>query len=508
MSKNPRALKKHTYFVKGMHCPSCEILIERKLLEMPNIEFADASVSRDSVLVGYDGKKPTVGEINRFLKNGDYTFFEKSSEEKNGKRGKNLILIIGTVLVLILAFILLSKSGFASAISVDSESALPAFFVFGLLAGVSSCAALVGGLVLSVSKQWAELYSSKDSFWQRSKPHILFNVGRLASYALLGALLGFIGERLKLSLTFSSILVLVVSVVMLFLALQMFGIKFFNRFRLALPKFITKRISDKSSFRGKWAPIILGALTFFLPCGFTVTAQGLALISGSPIYGGAIMLLFALGTLPTLLVIGLSSVKFLQSHHWSAVFQKVAGILILFFVIFNINSQLNVLGFPSLSNVGASTSKSRDSVESKKSAAAKGLPQIVDGVQVVRTIATARGYEPNYLKVRAGIPVRWEIEDKGTSGCTNAVISKGLFDDEINLTPGEVSVKEFTPKKPGKYKFSCWMGMISGVIEVVDESGKAVGGATLSSNESEDEIKPSGASSCGGSGSCGCGGRR
>ncbi len=70
--------------------------------------------------------------------------------------------------------------------------------------------------------------------------------------------------------------------------------------------------------------------------------------------------------------------------------------------------------------------------------------------------------------VKAGVPVRWEIQDTGTSGCTNAVISRNLFDGEIALTPGQTSIKEFTPAKAGKYRFSCWMGMISGTIEVAN----------------------------------------
>jgi len=101
----------------------------------------------------------------------------------------------------------------------------------------------------------------------------------------------------------------------------------------------------------------------------------------------------------------------------------------------------------------------------------KVLPPIIDGKQVIRMKASSYGYYPNYFKVKVGVPVRWEIEDVGTSGCTNAIISKGLFPDEITLTPGQISVKEFIPEKPGKYKFSCWMGMVSGIIEVVDKGG-------------------------------------
>lgn len=54
------------------------------------------------------------------------------------------------------------------------------------------------------------------------------------------------------------------------------------------------------------APVV-GALTFFLPCGFTQSMQLLALGSGSPVQGGIIMAAFALGTLPVLLAVGLGS---------------------------------------------------------------------------------------------------------------------------------------------------------------------------------------------------------
>ena len=105
--------------------------------------------------------------------------------------------------------------------------------------------------------------------------------------------------------------------------------------------------------------------------------------------------------------------------------------------------------------------------------------------------------------MKVGVPVRWEITDTGTSGCTNAVVSKSLFDGPINLTPGQVSVKEFTPEKAGKYKFSCWMGMISGVIEVVDgSSANSLLNTASANNGNNDNVIPSGAKGCG----CGGGG--
>lgn len=95
--------------------------------------------------------------------------------------------------------------------------------------------------------------------------------------------------------------------------------------------------------------------------------------------------------------------------------------------------------------------------------------QIVNGVQIIKMGASASGYSPSTFTIKAGLPVRWEITDRGTAGCTNAVISRTLFTGQINLVPGTTSVKEFTaPTTPGTYRFSCWMGMISGTIEVVD----------------------------------------
>lgn len=169
------------------------------------------------------------------------------------------------------------------------------------------------------------------------------------------------------------------------------------------------------------------------------------------------MTFFALGTLLPLLLIGLSSVKFLQKPDLSKRFLQVAGILVLFFALYNINFQLNVLGISSLSNLAINSTQNE-----------KGLAPIVDGKQILKMDASSRGYSPNYFKVKAGIPVRWEITDKGTSGCTNAVISKSLFQGEIPLIMWQTSIKEFTPTKAGSYKFSCWMGMVSGIIEVVD----------------------------------------
>ncbi len=461
-------IKEHKFFVSGMHCASCELLVEKKLLKIRGIKSVEASVGRGEVIIEYEGDLPEVSKLNEIFREDNYKFSDRVTEppklQAKIDRGGWLQLAI-IALVLIIVFLLLGKSRIGELISVSSNSSLPMFFAFGLLAGISSCAALIGGMVLSLSKQWTK---------HKTKPHLLFNAGRLLSFAVLGAVLGGIGNQLQLSLSITSVLVIAVSILMIFIGLQMLGVKSLAGFSPSLPRFVTRYIANEENFQGEKLPFLLGAATFFLPCGFTITAQGLALLSGDPVRGSLIMTAFALGTLPTLLIIGFSSVKFFQNPHLAERFSRVAGVLILFFAIFNLNSQFNLLGLPSLSDFSAKGGPRSAGQSSNNALSQDGppsgeasLPPMVAGKQVIKMSASSSGYEPNYFKVRVGVPVRWEITDKGTSGCTNAVISKSLFDGSIGLTPGETSVKEFTPPKQGKYKFSCWMGMISGVIEVV-----------------------------------------
>jgi len=436
-------VKESVYFVGGMHCASCELLVEKRLLKERGVKAVEASAGAGEVQIEYEGGRPSVEWLNKVFKKDGYSFSTQKEEAKEDlpldKKLFQFLLTGSVAFLLMLGFVIFTRSSLAARVVVNSSSALPTFFFFGLMAGISSCAALVGGIVLSMSKQWSG----------GVRPHLLFNSGRLVSFVIFGVLMGALGSFLQMSLTTSALLTIVVSIFMVFLSLQMLGFKKFRRFQLTVPKAMTRFVANESNFRGRYLPFVLGGLTILLPCGFTLTAQGVALTSGSPLQGGLIMLFFALGTLPMLLIIGFSSAKFTKKPHLSDQFQKLAGLLVLFFAVYNINAQLNVLGFSSLSDLGSTTDLSSEVT------------------QVLKMGASSYGYEPNYFKIQVGVPVHWEITDKGVGGCTNAVISKGLFEGQIDLGDGKTSTKEFTPEKVGRYKFSCWMGMVSGVIEVV-----------------------------------------
>ncbi len=456
-------MKEHIYKVGGMHCASCEILIEKKLLDIPNIKSVNASTSKGEVIIEYESDRPNPDKLSKLFEEENYKFSDFNSPslrskeiDSTSKKANPTLVSFNIAIFIVIIFLILDKMGVASILSLNSASSLFAFFGFGLLAGISSCAALIGGIILSLSKQWNILYAQDTKISKKLQPHLMFNFGRILSYIFFGAILGGIGSKLQISPQFTAYLIIAISFLMIAFGLQMLGVKALQKFQISTPKSATRYIANENNFRAKYAPFIMGALTFFLPCGFTITAQGIALVSGSPVYGALIMGAFALGTVPVLLSIGISSVKFSSKPHSAERFSKVAGFLLLFFALFNMSNQMNILGF-----TGIELNQPKTVVDQKD------LPPIVNGKQILKMNASSRGYSPNYLKVKMGIPVVWEITDTGTSGCTNAIIARGLFDGEIRLTPGQTSKKEFTPQKTGKYKFSCWMGMVSGTIEVV-----------------------------------------
>lgn len=459
-------LKRQTYYIKGMHCASCELVIEKKLLEFSGVEFADASLARGEVSFDYHGDKPGAGKLNQLFKASGYIFSDHpNNRTKTSSGGLSSILI--TAGAIIAGFLLLEKLGLASFINLTGESAWPAFLIFGVIAGLSTCAALVGGLILSLTKQWQEHYgSSSRAAWE---PNLLFNFGRIISYGLLGLILGFVGQKLQLSPFINSILIVAVSVLMTLLALQMLGVRSLSRFQLALPKSLTRRIAGGSAGQNKLAPFTFGFLTFLLPCGFTLMVEGLAVLSGNPWRGAVILGAFALGTALPLLAIGFSSAKLLSSEARADKFLRVAGILVLFFVLYNLNIQFGFMNRNNL-NDGQSTRSWDDIVNNVITSTDSPADTPDPNAQVVKTVYTLRDdIIPSTFTVKKGRPVSFQVDvrDDG-QGCMSTIMVIGLYNKPIYLRAGKIITMNFTPTEVGDYQIACAMGVPRGVIKVVE----------------------------------------
>jgi len=441
-----------SYSVSGTHCHSCEILIEKEVRKLSGVKSVLASTKDGTVTITYQGKAPQTHKLNQLFLDSGYLFSSKTNQPSSSSNSLNSFFLVGFILIL---FLILNYSGLTSLVTVTQTSFFGSFFLFGLLAGFSTCAALVGGLLLSVSQTWTQ---GSSSLTEKLKPFLFFNLARLFSFALFGYLLGLLGQFFHLSLSFSAIITILVSLLMIALALQMLGFKAFSNFQISLPKSLSSKIVDESTFSRRLLPFATGFFSFFLPCGFTLTAQSLALTSGSPLKGSLILFSFALGTFLPLFLISLTSAKYSSSNKYSGLFATVAGTLVLIFSLFNINSQLSVLNLPNLSLNQLKASQSQEEIS---------LPPLVNGKQVVNMAVTNSGYSPAVIRVKQGVPVLWQIDGTKASGCTNAIVSKELFPDTISLSALDTTNFEFTPQKKGTYRFSCWMGMVNGTIEVI-----------------------------------------
>lgn len=327
-------MKEHHFHLGGMHCKSCKLFIEDALNEEEQIHNAWVDLEKESLSVTTDSEwEPAMLAqfIESKIKSNGYTV----SVEKEAKKAQNKNVIwsalpIGlTVLVL---FFLLQKSGLLN-IGVGSQITPVTSFLIGLIASVSSCLAIVGGLVLSLSAK-----VSQDKI-NDTKTFVLFHAGRLLSFAVLGGILGMIGNALSINFTFTTILGLLASLVMLVLGLNLVGV--FEKNKVALPSGIFlffRRIEHKTL-----SPLLVGFATFFLPCGFTQSMQVSALSSGSFTAGLLIMLFFALGTFPMLALLSFGSASFAQGKH-APLFFKSAGVVVLGLGLFAFLSGLAGLG--------------------------------------------------------------------------------------------------------------------------------------------------------------------
>lgn len=331
-------MKNYTLHISGTHCASCKILVEDILNEQIGIRNTNVDIKNETVSfeTDLDDSKHKLAEMltEKIKHNGYSLSVEKIIHEKKNDNNIWKALIIG--LIFLALFFILQKSGVLN-LGIGGQITPTTSFIIGLIASVSSCLAIVGGLILSISAKLAE--DDKKNKLNDKKPLYLFHIGRLVGFVILGGVLGLIGKTIGINFIFSAVLGLIASAVMILLGLNLIGI--FKKSKITLPSGIFSffRKVEHQTF----APLILGASTFFLPCGFTQSMQISAISSGSFISGAMIMFFFALGTLPVLAFLSFGSISFAQSKY-AQLFFKSAGIVVIGLGLFGLLSQLAGLG--------------------------------------------------------------------------------------------------------------------------------------------------------------------
>lgn len=423
-------LKNIKFFIEGIHCSSCKTIIETELNDLPGIKQTTVNLKTGEANIEFDNDK--IGEKEFF------TSIEKLNyriKDKGEKKDTSILWIGLALLLLIIFYFFINKFGGLELLSRlnDKHLSLSIIFIIGLLSGFH-CIGMCGGFVLAYSHKEKTNYTH----------HLKYNLGRLISYTLIGAVLGSLGSFFGINPTFTGSITILAALFMIAL-----GISYttewplLEKIKLHTPNFIAKIIYRKKKEKNHTS-FFIGLLTGLMPCGPLQAIQLYALTSGNAIQGALSLAVFALGTSIVMFVFGII-ISVIQGKNIKKII-KISGFLVIILGILMLNR--------GLVNFNLSFIDKISTIESSVNSDKKGF-------QEIRMELNRFGYSPNVLHLQPTLPVRWIIDVKGMSGCTNAIMIESLGIKK-DLQYGENIIEFELPNNVKEIKFSCWMRMVWG----------------------------------------------
>ncbi|MFH1237105.1 MAG: sulfite exporter TauE/SafE family protein [Candidatus Aenigmatarchaeota archaeon] len=505
--------------IKGMHCTSCEEVIEKQVLKIDGVKACKADYAKQSVVVTFDESKTDIGEIKGKIEEKQYECDSscdndarpKSASASTGiSRFKPAILTLALVAVLFGGYQLVQGFAVFDLPTIGGPASLALLFGIGLLTGFH-CVGMCGGFVMS--------YAAKPAAGRKNLnvySHIQYGTGKLISYTVIGALFGLIGTIF----VFTPLLKGAASI-FAGLFLIIFGINMLNVFpqlrkaRLPMPKFISRFVFANSDKQRR--PLATGLLNgLMIACGPLQALYIYAAGTGSVASGALALFAFGLGTLPVMFGFGMFASYVTKGMTRNIL--KASGLIVIVLGLVMLNRGLALTGTGYDLNTMAASFIPVVQAQGATNSAGNGAIASSGQFQEIRMNVTSGGWEPDRFVLKAGVPVRWIINGVQITSCNKAIqVPKlGL---QFDIKQGE-QVIEFTPPNEDTIiPWSCWMGMIQGTFIVktnIDLSNQQQVQSELSA---AGPAKTSGGScgganggSCGGScgmakgGTCGCGG--
>lgn len=438
--------------IAGMSCQACEVKIERALRALPGVTKVDVNAATGRARLQTDGDAPSMSDLNKAVEHLGYRVSEKNDSTNRVEGGPSFWHAAGLVsLVLFLGFIFGKLGWLNLAGNVGSAASFGSVFLVGLLAASSSCIAVSGGLMLSGVTSFAARHPNATRA-RLLQPVLLFVAGRLAGYALFGGLIGFIGQAIAPPPAVTGGITVAVALFMLVMGLDMLGIApaWVKRILPRMPKALAHRVLDAEGNQHPIMPLLLGAGTFFLPCGFTQSLQLYALTTGSFLGGASLLFAFALGTAPALVALGWASSAL--KGRAGKFFLRFSGALVAVLGVWNVQNGLAVAGF-TLPEIRVA------------SPAQAGVVRMVDGRQVVDIDVTRNGYAPNNFVLAKDVPAVLRVSGEDAIGCLSTFVVPKFRVQKV-LDPANVTEIKLNPTREGTYTFACGMGMFRGQFTV------------------------------------------
>ena len=438
----------YIWAVTGMHCASCERLIGDTLKKVPGAKEVEVSLSKRKAALKIDDQAadPDLAAINKELKPFGYALVDASAPAVRGAGtsqpswSRRILEALGMLAAVYLVWLMLIAPLTRLVPTISATQSLVALFGLGIVASLSTCLATTGGFLLA--------YTSVEK--TRSKIAWV-HLGRLAAFGVGGLFLGAIGGALPSLGGLYGWISLVLGIGFIFVGLHLLGLTpSLASMGIRIPARASSFADKIARRRGKATPFVVGALTFILPCGFTQTAQALALASGSASRGALMLLAFSLGTLPVLIGVTLFGSSAKPRHR---VLRLATGAILLLFALSQIEAGLAIMG----------SSFTINGLFHPSAPAAQ--PVVTDGQeQAVVMQVTDRGYSPDQIVLKKGIPVKWDIRASDNLGCASSIVVP-QYNIRQSLSAGS-NIIRFTPTETGTIPFSCSMGMVRGTFIV------------------------------------------
>lgn len=176
---------------------------------------------------------------------------------------------------------------------------LVAMLLLGLASGVH-CVAMCGGFVTAFATFHTIALRPAAPPWSRI---LVFNAGRITTYAAMGAASGFLGGRIALALGAQTALYVLANIMLIGVGLHLAGATRFLSLLESLAMPLWRRLPRPAPGH----PYLAGLAWGFIPCGLVYGALAAAAFAGSAPGGAAAMVAYGLGTLPWLVTTGLAA---------------------------------------------------------------------------------------------------------------------------------------------------------------------------------------------------------
>lgn len=319
--------------IKWMHCISCEMLLEKELKNIKDINLIMVSHKKGIMEVEYK----TESDYKKIVKIIEKNNFKVIENTKNEFDQNNFLLNIIALLFVVILYISSKFIDFNSYIpNTNSINFVSAIFIW-LIASLSTCLAITWGIIIGFSKySW-----SKNNFLSDFKIQTFFQIWRIVGFFIFWWLLWLLWKSISINFTLTGILTLFISFILIYIWLNILWLlPSITKFGIHMPKsFVNKFQSFKNP---KYAPFVW-AMTFFLPCWFTQTMQLLAVSSWWFFTWWLVMMFFAIWTLPVLYSLWLGSSYFLNKDY--KILNKLIWALIIFFWIFSFSNSYKLIDF-------------------------------------------------------------------------------------------------------------------------------------------------------------------